>query len=390
MTYSSTIFGQLVSFLSKYHFDAVVGQHAGDRYTKKYSAWNQLIILLYAQATQKNSLRDIELGLSQHEGTWHHLGIESTKRSTLSDAHARRDSRIFESTFYDLLSHCQNITPKYRFKFKNPLYAIDSTTVDLCLSLFPWATYRTTKGAIKMHTLFNVRTGIPEFITVSTGKVADITEEKSRTAYLEPKSILVFDRGYIDYPWWYSLHQKGIWFVTRTKSNQCIFKTGQHKRRTHPSCISDDEVYIGEYKNIEDYPEHLRKIEWLDKESGEKYSFITNNFELSAEQIAFVYRQRWQIELFFKWIKQNLKIKSFLGTSKNAVLSQIWIAMIFFLLLAYIKFQTRFKGSLLELTRMIRETLMMRRQIIDLLSLNTRTLQKLKPPDSPQLSLWNV
>ena len=390
MTYSTTIFGQVVSFLSKYHFDAVVLQHAGDHYTKKYSAWNQLIILLYAQATKKDSLRDIELGLSAHEGSWHHLGVKSTKRSTLSDAHCRRDYKIFETTFYDILSRCISITPKYRFKFKNPLYAIDSTTIELCLSLFPWATYRTTKGAIKLHTLFNIRTGIPEFITVSTGKQADITEERLRTASLEPKSILVFDRGYVDYQWWYSLHKQGLWFVTRTKINQCIFKTGQHKRRVHPSCLSDDEVYVGEYTNSEDYPEHLRKIVWSDRESGETYSFITNNFELRAEQVAFVYKQRWQIELFFKWIKQNLKIESFLGTSKNAVLSQIWIAMIFYLILAYIKFQTRFKGSLLELTRMIRETLMMRRQIIDLLSLNTQTLKKLKPPDSPQMGLWEV
>lgn len=388
MHYTSTIFGQVISFLSKYHFDAVVGQHEGDRYVKKYNAWNQLTVLLYAQATSKDSLREIETGLNTHEGTWHHLGIRSVKRSTLSEAHERRDYQIFESTFYDLLKRCTDITPRYKFKFKNPLYALDSTTIDLCLSLFPWAKYRTKKGALKMHTLLNVRTGMPEFITISDGKRGDITEAKLRTYPMEPQSILVFDRGYVDYKWWNELNEKGIWFVTRTKKNQFIFVVGQHEKSGNVSCLADEKIYIGEFKNQYDYSHPLRRVVWKDQETGIIYSFITNNFILPAEQIALIYKKRWEIELFFKWIKQNLKIKSFLGTSINAVLSQIWVAMIYFLLLCYIKFQTRFKGTLLELTRLVRETIMMRRQIIDLLSLTVKTLRRLKPPDLPQLSLW--
>jgi len=384
MHYSSTIFGQMVSFLSKYHFDALVGQHEGDRYVKKYSAWNELIVLMYAQATGKDSLREIETGLSTHEGAWHHLGIKSTKRSTLAEAHERRSYRIFESTFYDLLEHCIGITPKHRFTFKNPLYALDSTTIELCLSLFPWAKYRKTKGALKMHTLFNVRTGMPEFIRVTNGKRGDVTEARERFNTLESESIVVFDRGYVDYKWWFKLNERRVWFVTRPKENQCVFVAGQHEKGSNPCCIKDEKIYIGEFQNQNDYPDALRRVTWLDKETGKIYKFITNNFELSAEQIALVYKNRWQVELFFKWIKQNLKIKSFLGTSQNAVLSQIWTAMIFFLLMCYIKFQTRFKGSLLELTRMMREALMLRRQIIDLLSLNVRTLKRLKPPDFPQ------
>lgn len=388
MDYSTTIFGQVSSFLSKHHFNAVVGQHAGDRYTKKYSAWNELQVLLYAQATQKDSLREVETGLQTHVGAWYHLGIRSVKRSTLGDAHARRSYRIFESTFYDLLSHCVGITPRHRFTFKNPLYALDSTTVELCHSLFPWAKYRTTKGALKMHTLFNVRTGIPEFLTVTNGKRADITEARERFNTLEAESIVVFDRGYVEYRWWYALTERNVWFVTRAKDNQCTVVAGQHHASENPRCLADEKIYIGEFANQHDYPDALRRVTWKDEETGETLRFLTNNFTLSAEQVALIYKNRWQIELFFKWIKQNLKIKSFLGTSKNAVLSQIWVAMIFYLLLAYIKFQTRFKGSLLELTRMIRDTLMMRRQIIDLLSLTTRTLKRLKPPDFPQMSLW--
>lgn len=389
MHYSTTIFGQTVSFLSKYNFDAVVGQHAGDYYTKKYSAWNELMVLMYAQATGKDSLREIETGLQTHESTWHHLGIKSVKRSTLSEAHERRSYKIFESTFYDLLTHCTEITPRYRFKFKNPLYALDSTMIELCLTLFPWARYRTTKGALKMHTLLNIRTGLPEFLTITDGKRADVTEARERFNTLEPESIIVFDRGYVDYEWWYKLTERKIWFVTRPKSNQSVIVVGQHKKIENPCCIADEKIYIGEFSNQYDYPDVLRRVTWKDKDSGETYQYITNNFELSADQIALIYKNRWQIELFFKWIKQNLKIKSFLGTSKNAVLSQIWIAMIFYLLICYIKFQTRFRGSLLELTRMIREALMMRRQIIDLLSLNTKTLKRLKPPDFPQMRLWN-
>lgn len=388
MHYSSTIFGQTVSFLSKYHFDAVVGQHEGDRYVKKYSAWNELVVLMYAQATGKDSLREIETGLQTHESAWYHLGIRSVKRSTLAEAHERRSYKIFETTFYDLLSHCKEITPKHHFTFKNPLYALDSTTIELCLNLFPWAKYRTTKGALKMHTLFDVRTGMPEFLRVTDGKRGDVTEARERFNCLEPESILVFDRGYTDYKWWFKLTEQKIWFVTRPKENQSVVVTGQHEKGSNPCCIADEKIYVGEFTNRNDYPEALRRITWLDKESGKVYKFITNNFELKPEQIALIYKNRWQIELFFKWIKQNLKIKSFLGTSRNAVLSQIWTAMIYFLLMCYIKFQTRFKGSLLEFTRMIREALMLRRQIIDLLSLNVKTLKRLKPPDLPQLSLW--
>jgi len=388
MQYSTTIFGQTVSFLSKYHFDAVVGQHEGDRYVKKYNAWNELVVLMYAQATGKDSLREIETGLQTHEGAWYHLGIKSVKRSTLSDAHERRSYKIFESTFYDLLEHCKGITPRHRFTFKNPLYALDSTMLELCLTLFPWAKYRTTKGALKMHTLFNVRTGIPEFIRVTNGKRADVTEARERFNTLEPESIVVFDRGYVDYKWWFTLTENRVWFVTRAKDNQATFVSGQHEKPVHHCCVADEKIHIGEFANQYDYSNALRRVTWKDAETGETYRFITNNLELSAEQVALVYKNRWQIELFFKWIKQNLKIKSFLGTSQNAVLSQIWTAMIFYLLICYIKFQTRFKGSLLELTRMIREALMLRRQIIDLLSLNIKTLKRLKPPDFPQQTLW--
>ncbi|MEK7092066.1 MAG: IS4 family transposase, partial [Patescibacteria group bacterium] len=204
--------------------------------------------------------------------------------------------------------------------------------------------------------------------------------------FLENGSVVVFDRGYISYAWWKYLDRKGLYFVSRTKSNARIDVLGQH---TNPSgsILSDEKVLAGEFWGMQKYGKELRRIKYLDKETGEIYSYITNNFELKAEDVALIYKERWQIELFFKWIKQNLKIKTFLGTSKNAVLSQIWVAMIYYLLLAYIKFQTKFGKSLLELTRMVKETLFRRINLIDMLSLTARTIHKLNNRDGPQLCL---
>lgn len=388
MYYSNTIFNQLLSFLPKYQFNQFVVQHQADKFIKKMTAWNQLIVLLYAQATGKDSLREIETGFNLHESRWYHLGINTVARSSLSDANNRRSYQIFEKLFYSLLEQCQEITPDRQFSFDNPLYSFDSSVISLCLSVFDWAKYSKTKGALKLHLLLNNRTAIPELINITEGKTADITAIKQMGLNLEKGSILVFDRGYIDYLWWKKLDTDGIYFVSRTKENQNIFVVGQHQTFLKPNIIADEEVIFGDYNAMKVYPDKLRRIRYYDQKSQKEYSYLTNNFELTALQIAGIYKERWQIELFFKWIKQNLKIKTFLGTSKNAVLTQIWIAMIYYLLLAYIKFQTKFKKSLLELTRMIRETLMFRRNLIDLLSLNTRTLFKIQRQKVPQLSFW--
>lgn len=388
MYYSNTIFNQLLSFLPKYQFNQFVAQHQADKFIKKMTAWNQLIVLLYAQATGKDSLREIETGFNLHESRWYHLGINTVARSSLSDANNRRGYQIFEKLFYSLLEQCQEITPEKNFNFDNPLYTFDASVISLCLSVFDWAKYSKTKGALKLHLLLNNRTAIPELINITDGKTADITAIKQMSLNLEKGSILVFDRGYIDYSWWKKLDSDGIYFVSRTKEKQNIFVIGQHQTLLEPNILADEEIIFGDYNAIKDYPDKLRRIKYYDQKSQKEYSYLTNNFELTALQIASIYKARWQIELFFKWIKQNLKIKTFLGTSKNAVLTQIWIAMIYYLLLAYIKFQTKFKKSLLELTRMIKETLMFRRNLIDLLSLNTRTLFKIQRQKVPQLSFW--
>jgi len=384
--YTSTILSQLLSFLPKDRFHSFVGQHEADKYTKTLSTWNQLTALLYAQATEKESLREIETGLKTHEHTWYHLGVRSVARSTLSYANTNRSYEIFEKLFYALLERCQEVTAANRFSFKNPLYALDATIIRLCLSIFDWAHYTKVKGAVKLHTLLDIRRTIPELMTVTDGKVADITEAKNQTYDLQKDSIIAFDRGYVDYEWWSELDEQGLYFVVRAKKNANILFVGQHGAPTDSCILADEHVVIGDYD--EKYPKKLRSVRYYDKTTDKIYTYLTNNFELEALQIAEVYQARWQIELFFKWIKQNLKIKTFLGTSENAVLTQIWIAMIYYLLLAYIKFQTKFSKSLLELTRMIKETILVRRPLINLLSLSSRTIDRFKPPPHPQQRLF--
>lgn len=385
--HTSTIFNQLLAFLPKHRFDQFVGQHNGDRYVKKLTTWSQLVALMYAQATQKESLREVETGLLTHQGTWYHLGITTVARSSLADANKRRDAAIFEKLFYTLLVQCQEVTNIHTFSFKNPLYSLDATVIRLCLSLFDWAHYTKTKGALKMHTLLNNRTTIPELITITDGKVGDVTAGKDMAlaTRLEKGSIVVFDRAYIDYSWWYELDRAGLFFVSRVKSNMHIDVVGTHAAPI--GVRADEKVLVGEYSGLRKYPATLRRVRYLDPATGEVYDYLTNNMAFTALQIVEVYRARWQIEVFFKWIKQNLKIKTFLGTSENAVMSQVWVAMIYYLLLAYIKFQTKFKHSLLELTRMVREVLLVRRPLIDLLSLTARTVQKVHDPTVVQLTI---
>lgn len=387
MNNNNTIFNQLLGFLPKFDLQQFIGQHQGDRYVKKLTTWNQFTCLLFAQATQKDSLRDIETSLRVHQNCWYHLGVKTVAKSSLSYANNNRDCQIFEKLFYSLLKQCEEIVPGNRFRFKKPLYSFDSSTVNLCLSLFSWAKYTKTKGALKIHTLLNNRTGIPELLNITKGNINDLRAIKELELNLERGSILVFDRAYVDYGWWRELNRKGITFVSRVKKNQAIFVSGQHKKaRLEQGILKDEEVYLDLF--VAKYPNRLRRVTYYDKGKGKVYEYLTNDFNLGAKTIADIYKDRWQIELFFKWIKQNLKIKTFLGTSKNAVMTQIWIAMIYYLLLAYIKFQTKFDKSLLELTRMFREALMFRRNLIDLLSLNSKSVNKLEKNLHYQMSFW--
>ena len=369
-----TIFSEILKLCPRYHFEKAVKEYDGDRYVKTFTTWRQFIANLYSQIAQKDSLRDIVTGLSVHASRWYHLGFDGISKSTLSDANARRDYRIYEGLFYQLLGRCQDLTPKHRFRFKNPLYTIDASTIDLCLSVFPWAKFRTAKGAIKMHCLYDHSGALPTFLTVTDGKRHDVRVVKDNTLPLSPDSIVSIDKAYIDYNWLNSLDELGVWFVTRAKTNIDYAVVGQHPISSK-RVISDERISLQGPLTKTKYSKDLRLIRYYDEERQKTLTFLTNNFRLAATTIAQIYKSRWQIELFFKWIKQNLKIKSFLGTSKNAVLTQIWVAMCYYLLLTYIKYQTKYSFSMLQLSRVIRETLFERKSLIDILTLNPDKLK---------------
>ncbi len=248
--------------------------------------------------------------------------LTGVHRSTFSDANNKRSFQIFEDLFYHLLSRCKDLTPKHRFKFKNELYSIDASVIDLCLSVFPWAKFRKTKGAIKMHCLYDHSGALPSFVTITDGKKHDVTVAKDVGFPLSPDSIVSIDRAYIDYKWLNSLDEKRVWFVTRAKSNINCVVTGQHPV-TGKGVRKDHMILLTGTRTKNYYLKELRMIEFYDEETKKHLTFLTNNMKLAASTIAAIYKSRWQIELFFKWIKQNLKIKSFLGTSKNAVMTQM-------------------------------------------------------------------
>lgn len=394
MSYSTTtVLQQLLHLMPRNDFMSFVRQHKADKYAKKLTCWNQLTILLYAQATGKDSLREIETGLRIQDSRWYHLGIQTAARSTLASANAKRPHEIYESLFYKLLKRCGNLTSGTAsgsgFSFRNDLYAIDASTIELCLSVFPWARFRKEKGAIKLHTLFNVRSQIPELIHVTDGKVADITAIRNIDLSQYPRgSIFVFDRGYNDYSFLRKIKEAGHHFVIRTKKNTHLVHLRQYRKVLGKGVVQDERVAFILEKAQQDYPDDLRLVTYYDDEHKVTYEFLTDECRLSALNIAMIYKRRWNIELFFKWIKQHLKIKTFLGTSKNAVMTQIWIAMIYYLLLSWIKYQTKFKGSLHMLTIMFREVFMQPVQIISLLNLTPKTISKAMSRGDPQLSLF--
>lgn len=371
----NTIMSQLQTFVPRHHFQNLVESYKGDLYVKNFTCWNQFTVMLYAQVSSKDSLRDIENSIEAQSHKLYHIGLQSVKRSTLADANQTRDYNIYEQLFYKILDRCKDITPKHKFKFKNPLYLIDATVIDLCLSTFDWAKFRTTKGAIRIHCQFEHSGQIPTFVVITDAKQHEITVARSSFVPVAD-SIYCVDRGYIDYRWLSSINNNKAYFVTRAKDNIKYTVVGQHSEPKKNNVISDEIISLTGYYQQQYYPKELRLIKYYDEEKNRIFMFLTNNFKLSAYTIAQIYKARWQIEVFFKWIKQNLKIKTFMGTSKNAVLTQVWIAMCYYLLLTYIKYQSKYKYSIFYLHKIIRTTIWERMNLIDLLNINDKNLPK--------------
>jgi DDE family transposase/uncharacterized protein DUF4372 len=365
MTHCNTIFSQILKFVPRHEFEALANRHHSGRAFRTASRWSQFVTMAMAQLSGRNSLRDIVNSVSTQAHRLYHLGSAKMTRSNLSRINENKPHTLYEALFGKLLDRCQRLTPGHSFRFKNKLYSLDASTIDLCLCVFPWADFRSTKGAIKLHIGLNHSGYLPEFVTITEGKTSDI--EIGRMLSFPAGSIIAIDRGYTDYQWYNQLSNKGIFFVTRLKSNASYKVVKRHPVLNNKGLTSDQTIILTGIGAAKDCPIQLRRIGYRDQKTGKQYVFLTNLFKLAAKTIADIYKARWQVELFFKWIKQNLKIKSFVGTSKNAVMTQIWIALCVYLLIAFIKFLAKLKQSMQQILRLLQLNLFDKRDLMALL-----------------------
>jgi putative transposase len=365
MAHHNTVFSQILKLVPRHEFETLAKAHHKGRSFRTASRWSQFVCLSMAQLTGRNSLRDMIENISAQAHRLYHLGSAKLSRSNLSRINEDKPYTLYEALFSKLLKRCQGHVPQHQFTFKNALYSLDASTIDLCLSMFPWAKFRSTKGAVKLHVGLNHRGYLPEFVTITEGNVADITI--GRILEFPKESIVVMDRGYNDHLWYKRLTQKGIFFVTRLKRPEKYRVMERHDVDKSTGLTSDQTIRFVSKDKPYKCPIPLRRIGYRDADTGKHYVFLTNNFDLPAKTVADIYKSRWQVELFFKWIKQNLKIKSFIGTSKNAVMTQIWIALCMYLLLAFLKFQSKLKKSMQQILRLLQLNLFEKRDLMALL-----------------------
>lgn len=351
MNQGKFIFAQLTDFLPQRVFDSIVEKHQGNKYVRTFTCWNQMLCMVFGQLTTRDSMRDLMLSLEAHQSKYFHLGFGSSiSRRNLGEANENRDAKIFEEFAYILINEARKSCYRNDFEIKvdGNIYALDSTTIDLCLSVFWWAEFRKAKGGIKMHTLFDVKTSIPSFLHITTAKVHDVNVLD--VIRFEHGSFYIMDKAYIDFERLFILHKQGAYYVTRAKDNMCFRRIYSQPIDKNTGVLYDQIGMLETYKSKKEYPDKLRRIKYYDDERKKTFIFLTNNTELKAEEIAFLYKKRWEVELFFKWMKQHLKIKSFWGTSINAVKIQIYCAIIAYCLIAIV-------GNKLKVDRPIYEIL---------------------------------
>lgn len=351
MNQGKFIFAQITEFLPRRTFDGIVEKYQGNKYVRSFTCWNQMLCMVFGQLTSRDSMRDLILSLEAHQPKYYHLGFGKTiSRRNLGTANEKRSYKIFEEFSYVLIEEARK--SYYRNNFEvvvdGNVYALDSTTIDLCLSVFWWAEFRKHKGGIKLHTLYDVKTSIPSFLHVSTANVHDVNI-LDLIPY-EVGSYYVMDKGYIDFKRLHKLHSQGSFFVTRAKDNTRFKRMYSNVVNKITGVISDQIGKLENYYSKKDYPDKLRRIKYFDVEHNKNLVFLTNNFDLQAIEIALLYKKRWEVEIFFKWMKQHLKIKSFWGTTLNAVKVQIYCAIIAYCLVAII-------GNKLKVDRPIYEIL---------------------------------
>jgi hypothetical protein len=354
MNAGRTVFSQLIEFLPHQEFQKCVARYGSDRYLKNLSCWDQYLAMAFAQLTYRESLRDIEACLRSVGAKLYHMGFRgNVARSTLADANESRDWRIYAGFAQVLIAIARPLYARdpIGIDLDQSLYALDSTTIDLCLSLFPWAKFRKNKAAVKMHTLLDLHGNIPTFIRITDGKVHDVNILDEITP--EPGAFYVMDRGYIDFQRLFVFTLSAAFFVVRTKSNVLLQRRYSHPVNKSTGVRSDQTVILTSVESASAYPDALRCVSYCDVETGKRLKFLTNNFTLPALTIAQIYKCRWQVELFFKWIKQHLRIKAFYGTSENAVKTQIWIAVSVYVLVAIVRKRLELDASLYQILQIL-------------------------------------
>lgn len=389
MNTGKTIFGQAMEFLPMYEFRKCVERYHGDHKILSFSCLDQFLCMAFAQLTYRESLRDIEACLRSMDNKLYHMGIRGKiSKSTLADANENRDWHIYADFAQVLIHTARNLYlhDPFGVELDDTVYALDATTIDLCLSLFPWAYFRKNKGAIKLHTLLDLHGNIPTFIEITDGKVHEVNILD--TLIPEAGSFYIMDRGYLDFERLHALHQASAFFVIRAKSNyQCRRLYSRPVNKT-TGLRCDQTVALTVYQSAKDYPEKLRLIKFFDSEHNLRLTFFTNNFTLDAITIAQLYKSRWKIELFFKWIKQHLRIKVFFGTSENAVKTQVWIAVSIYVLVAIIKKRLNLKPSLYTILQILSVTIFEKTSILQALT-ETDAIGKTDGNDN-QLKLFNL
>ena len=381
-----SILNQLLQIFPRADFQKAVDETKAERHARGFKSWDQFVAMLFSHLADANSLREICGGLASCEGRFAHLGVAAPARTTLAYANSHRNWELYEKVFYHLYEHCRrDVRMKTRFKFKNPLRSIDSTHISLCSEMFPWATYSRQKGAVKLHFTLDHAGYLPSAMVIATGKISELAI--ARRQRWEAGTIVLFDRGYIDFAWFNRLTNDGVWFITRMRADM-TYEVMESKRVPQDGeVISDEQIRICGKRRSKRYPGLLRVVT-IQKADGEVFQFLTNNMTLAASTIAAAYKDRWEIESFFRVLKQNLRIKSFLSTSPNAVWTQIWTAVIAMLLIRYLQLKARYNWSFSNLLYFLRMNLFVYRDLWEWLH------DPFVPPDPieapPQLVLpWN-
>lgn len=365
MAHHNTVFWQLLKRVPRHQFDRLAEAHHVGRRFRKTSRWSQFVALAMGQLSGRQSLRDVVANAEAQQARWYHLGARRVTRSTLARVNEQQPCDFYEALFGTLYQRCKAHRPGHGFHFKNPLYSLDSTLIDLSLQLFPWGHFALSKAAMKLHLGLDHRGHLPAFAALTGARTADI--DVARSLSLPRGSIVVFDKGYDDYSWYTALTKQGVFFIGRQKRHARYRVIERRAVNKSQGLICDQTIELTGTKSRRENLVPLRRIVYRDADTGRRYVFLSNHFRLSAKTIAACYKQRWQIELFFKWIKQNLKIKAFLGTSRNAVMTQIWVALCVYLMLAYLKYVSKIHASLQTIIRLLQLNLFARRDLLALI-----------------------